>query len=232
MSTADFLADVLALSPDYFHCADAGVTVTGSGVSAWLDQSGAAHTASQGTDAKRPPFVAADATLNGRASLTHNGTAQGLLVAAGLGWPAGTSHHVMMVLNQGSSVAIECLMDTQTGRWLLLNQAPGYLVGASDGTYRTVAANITGPQTVEWRLDDPADLIYCYRNGAALGSAAWPTSRTIGGAVSYGGNYLLNGTYFKGSLACVIGWASLLSAPNVAAVRAAIKSYYGFGVMT
>lgn len=62
--------------------ADLGITVTGSGVSLWADQSGNGRNFAQGTDAQRPPYLASGG-INGKASL--HGTAvsgQGLVCVA------------------------------------------------------------------------------------------------------------------------------------------------------
>lgn len=53
----------LDLSPVFWVRSDLGITVTGSGVSTWADQSGNARDLTQITDAQRPPLVAA--SLNG-----------------------------------------------------------------------------------------------------------------------------------------------------------------------
>src|SRR5690606_25004113 len=49
--------------------ADLGVTVTGSGVSLWEDQSGSGNDFSQSTDASRPPLIASEPGLNGHAAV-------------------------------------------------------------------------------------------------------------------------------------------------------------------
>jgi len=224
-----YLSAIGGLSPDYFYCADVGVTVTGSGASNWDDQSGANHDGTQTIDAKRPPLIANEPTLNNRAALDFLGV-QSLLASGGSGWPAGANHTLVCVLNQGVSANIEFLMDIQSGRLAWSNQAPSYLVGASEGTWRTTGANATGAQTVEWHAVVGAQL-QCFRNGSSLGATSWPNTRTIGGTVVIGANYLHSGNWLKGKLATVIGWASSLSAGQITTMRGAIRDYYGSGVM-
>lgn len=235
MSTADFLAAINALNPTYLYCADVGVTVTGSGVSTWLDQSGNGHTGTQATDAKRPPLNATDASFNDRASADFNG-GQCLTCALSGGWGAGTNHHVFAVWYQDTPTTgtTAFMMDNQSGRlaWSTW-QTPGN-VGAYHGAYMSLGPVVVGRQTLEWEVDDPGNLVSGYRSGVFFGSAAFTLSKTLGGAVAIGSAYTGTTLYMEGRLACLVGWsgAALLSAPNVAAVRAAIKSYYGSGVMT
>ena len=60
--------------------ADAGVTLNGSTVSAWNDQSGAGRNATQGTTAKQPLYVAS--ADNGKPSVLFDGTDDQLLWTA------------------------------------------------------------------------------------------------------------------------------------------------------
>lgn len=52
---------------------DRGITLNGSDVSTWADQSGNGNDLSQGSDSKQPLFNAIDSNFNGRPSLTFDG---------------------------------------------------------------------------------------------------------------------------------------------------------------
>lgn len=70
----------LNLSPAFWGRSDLGVTVTGSGASAWADQSGNARDLTMTTDAQRPPLISAD--LNGHDVLRFVGGTKQLVWAA------------------------------------------------------------------------------------------------------------------------------------------------------
>jgi hypothetical protein len=63
--------------------ADRGITITGSGVSAWADQSGNNRTPIQGTDGNRIPYVAS--AINGLPALNCDASAKYLSVVNSLG---------------------------------------------------------------------------------------------------------------------------------------------------
>jgi hypothetical protein len=62
---------------------DLGITLNGSTVSAWADQSGAGNNATQSNGSQQPTYSASDASYNGRPSLSFtNGSATSLATAA------------------------------------------------------------------------------------------------------------------------------------------------------
>lgn len=74
-----------------WYRADLGVTLNGSTVSAWADQSGTGDSnknATQGTAANQPTFTASDANFNNRPVLTFDGTTDYLKTAV---WSASAS---------------------------------------------------------------------------------------------------------------------------------------------
>lgn len=62
--------------------ADMGVTLNGSTVSAWADQSGNGRNATQGTAANQPTYVTGDPLLGNQASLDFDGTNDTIATAA------------------------------------------------------------------------------------------------------------------------------------------------------
>lgn len=78
----------LSLSPVLWLRADLGVTLNGSNVSAWADQSGTGDSnknATQGTAAKQPLFTAANAALNNKPTIGDaHGSGRAAMLATGV----------------------------------------------------------------------------------------------------------------------------------------------------
>jgi len=62
-----------------WYRADLGITLNGSAVSAWADQSGRGNHLTQSTGANQPTYQSTDADFRGRPSLSFNGTAHRLV---------------------------------------------------------------------------------------------------------------------------------------------------------
>lgn len=153
---------------------DVGVTVTGLGASAWVDQGADGHDAAQGTDASRPPYASN--------ILSPDGAADHMILAAGAGWPAAarTSHSIFALVNpQVAAGTLKHLIDFGGAQRLILSarsQTAGK-IGWFDGTWRELDAPTTGWQILEWHLDATATSGEMIRTGASasvsLGTATY-----------------------------------------------------------
>lgn len=93
--------------------ADLGVTVVGSGVDTWADQSGvgdANQDARQTTDGNRPPYNASDAGYNGQATLSFDGATK--FMATGT-WTTGVAqpYTVFVVGNDSGAVSAQIYVE-------------------------------------------------------------------------------------------------------------------------
>lgn len=150
-----------------WHRADLGVTLNGSRVSAWADQSGNGHTLSQGT-AGQQPLVTAGA-VGGKTALTFApGRQDNLAFAGGFTQGAGASR-VYAVLHSR----------TQSGYSLVVNSSgsgmsvyKGFLgLDNQPTTYQnsvalTHASAITGAHVISWRVGTTVTLGVAIDNGA------------------------------------------------------------------
>jgi hypothetical protein len=114
--------------------------------------------------------------------------------------PAANDYTVVAVFKQAgiSGAASYALIGANSPDSIWSVRAPLTLVGINDGADRVNGAAVNGEQSLEWQLNKAANTADYYRNGAAIGSAAyvnaltWATSKI--GRRADAASWYLNGT--------------------------------------
>lgn len=218
--------------------ADLGITLNGSTVSAWADQSGNALDVSQATAANQPLYVAS--WKNSKPAMTFDATNDVLTRSTGF-FAAGTALTIFAV---GSMTADPDTVDAGSNNtpWWCIQSIAGndacYITrfnGASrfvawtGGSGPTISGNFgisTNPAYLCWATDGnggAANLVF-RANGVAKttsGGLADTTSASLTMLVG-------NGTAFSGkTIGEIIVYASFLTGPQIAAVESYITSFWG-----
>ncbi len=157
--------------------ADLGITVTGAGVSAWVDQSGNANNFSQGTDASRPPYLTNQ--VNGHNAIDFQ-NANEFLVGPALSTIAAVSAVCIWVVcrtdavstNSGTITNNDCVFGDTSGRCgIHFKSAPTVHFCHFDGSFdeASVSHTVAGAYTI-LRARHAGGQIFM-RNGDAAESA-------------------------------------------------------------
>lgn len=185
--------DVPATIPDLvdWHRSDLGITLVGSKVSAWADQSGNGHNLSQGTDANRPTYVSG--VIGGHAVARFGPTA-GDLSLVWTPWAAPSVATVYMVVRMRTSAAYQLavLMTGTKVNALYLeatgNDKPSVFDAAVDRAVWSTALVDTTSYLVKWAWDVSSNpcLYYTQVGGATEVPESVATTGTAGNFSSIG----------------------------------------------
>lgn len=217
-----------------WHRSDMGITLVGSKVSAWADQSGQGHDLTQGTDANRPTLVAA--SLGGRDVIRHGPTASNIYMQWATPWAQSADCTVYAVLryesNGGSTqVFINSNASGPTGPRLFLAETGDkpFIQDGAASTVATVASGIVDgtPVLVRWR--------WGFTPGATMGVRVNNDTEATGSAGSEAlDNWDLMGIAFDlasfdfiGDLAELAIYSREVSVAEDAAFRSYVTSRYG-----
>lgn len=209
---------------------DMGITLNGSNVSGWADQSGAGNNFAQAVGANQPPFNASSANLNSRQSVgPFNGGGNSGLLYSGANTYA-TPHQIFIVTYASSIVAgnkyvwgeggqqADMYLSSAAGSYRFVNNLTDFAVlgaGAGKHILSAVAASNGGTMSV---YDNAITPVNSGVQGATA-STMLSASRSIG---TY--NNDMTGTFnFNGEVAEIIGFSSPLSTSD----RTTLMLYLG-----
>lgn len=120
---------------------DLGVSIVGSGVATWADQSGNARDVTQGTDPNRPGWSASDALFAGLPALTWAG-AQWLDGAA---WNLTQPFTIYVVGQSGSYADWRTFFDCPSGARSAIRAEPANLLATYAGVANVTSSSIASP---------------------------------------------------------------------------------------
>lgn len=163
--------------------ADLGVTLNGSTVSAWADQSGNSRTASQGTGGRQPTYVASVADLGGQPAFLYSAAAQTYLSTAA-GAVVAQPTTLLAVARSGTLAANMIVLDGPVGG------TRRQLAGINASNQHNAFAGATLNSSTTW-ANNAAHIVMVEFNGSS--SAIYRNSATTtiasgnAGAVSFEG---------------------------------------------
>lgn len=230
----DILSRVTSVTINEFLIGDAGVTVTGSGVSTWANQaaSGATGNATQGTDAARPTYNASE--LNSKGVLTFDSSAQTMLFASlDVPAPGTTPSWFCFVLRQSTWTSGDRIYSSSGSTTFSIRQA---------GVSPEISVNngVAGPVNAGAPINTWTRVQVLLNNSTTdyikAGSAAASTGTNTGNGNPTSGTTALgsNGAgagFWGGKMAIVLRTAGEPNAGEKTFIDAWIASYYG-GLVT
>lgn len=211
-----------------------GTTVTGLGVSAWADQSGAGNNASEGTDADRPAFNATGWS-NGLPTVDFdraNTESMGITVASG---STSNDYTCFAVIDQRTPTTnIQMLLSTFGGSadfGPMTPVNPSNDVGILNGAvWKGAAAGdaASGEQYLTWEIDGTNSLLTTYRNGVSLGTDTFTPTNMRYGSTTRVGSYRGGSTThnFNGEVASMFLYERVLTAQELTVVHIYLDSHY------
>lgn len=204
--------------------ADLGITLNGSTVSAWADQSGNGHHVSQATASKQPPVTAS--AINGKPALRGDGGTSSRRLDNGT-YVTGTAHTVFVVYTHDGTAAYNSrAIDFQPGSNRLVGRY-GLEHRAYNGAFLTGPASASGVAVVSTYKQSAAGGVL-YINGTS--AATNVTTVTSSTGISVMGNNSAGAEYMIGFLAEVVIMNVAASDADRQKVERYMGSRYGIAV--
>lgn len=210
---------------------DMGVTLNGSAVSAWADQSSNGNNLTQSTAAKQP--AAAGATLNGVPLLGFNGS-QYLngLTNAGI---VGNAFTVFAVVQPSSTTGTPCIASfgpPSGGREYRLSAGKQDLVAANVADVGQGAAVLSAGGSHVVALTYTGSSLQLWRNGSADGAAVSVTQSFNSGnsGVTVGVHPGLTSDMWNGNIGTVLAFGRVLTASEIGQVDSYLGDKYNIAV--
>lgn len=227
--------------------ADTGVTLNGSTVSAWADQSGYGRNFSQGTSTKQPTYSSSDANFSNKPSISFDGSNDVLNTSANFSPNStGTGISVAIVYRSTDSGTGQILsMDYQVAStagnvcsyegYANTDQYTITHYGNSSGgnaTVKNISATRSNVQRVISTFDASAGSTapqYIYVNGTAGGSyslqaagnrGSWASSPWAVGARPVGNDF------WVGKITCAMVFSRILTADEIATLDSWLQTNF------
>lgn len=212
---------------------------SGASVATWRDKSGTLADTT-GDASANPTF---DVSTNSRPTVrftrTHAAGTPGqhmtipIVSSTASDWTVIAAIDMLETSGTSSGDAItdgRYLLDDQTGRLVItpISGSNKTHVGWYDGTWREIAANVTGLQILSWVLGGDGNG-RVYRNGVLLGSAAY-TQQALSTTPKLGGSYDNGGAFTDARLGFLALWQRALSDTERSPIERSLGAYYGVRV--
>ena len=221
-SGSSFRANTLP-SLTAWYKADAGITLNGSTVSTWADQSGIGDSnrnLAQGTGANQPTFVASDTNLGGRPSLLFTAASSTRLVSGA--WSAAPAQPLTLYMTvRGGTVSNQYMCDGRSGRGLIqMLDASGKAAFYAGSTVSSTISLISTSAVLCSVNNGASSTGYVSHYSAADATGNFGTNAFDGITVGCGFNAA---NFFGGNVAEILVYA----AAHTATERQVVMSYLG-----
>jgi hypothetical protein len=212
--------------------ADLGVTVTGSGVSTWADQSGIGdsnrnHT--QSTDAQRPTVNASDAAYNGKPTLSFAAASSQTLVSGT--WsvaPPSSDFTLVIVGNADNAATTEIFIsDDAAWEWSLFQSTTDILSWFGSAQLNATPITLSAKHVMVMEQNGASSGIYVDSTTVRPESVGNPGSPAVA-VTRLGGQG--GARFLNGKIAEVILYTPRLAAPDLATLLTYIGTRYGITI--
>jgi hypothetical protein len=209
---------------------DSGIAPAGGPVAVWQDQSGAGdpnRDTVQFVTSRQPTWTAADAGYNGQSTLQFASAAAQNLSMVGL-WsvaPVNQPYTLVVVGNDGAVGTQMFLGDQNANNWRITATGGLYAIEVGLNLFSTTADSVT-KKIFYFETNDPMSTIRISEETAeATGPTASGVLPQLDVGARQGGGNPLNGT-----IAEVLAYQGLLSAPNRVKLQTYLSTRYAIAV--
>jgi len=200
--------------------AELGTTVTGAGLSAWLDQGPSGNHAAQATDADRPALSAGTGP-NGLAEVVFDSSNTEDMDLPSLS--VSEDYTAFAVLDINNAIGTDTAI--LGGNSISLNPTRSSEVGTVDSQSNVCGGAVQGDQLLTWRIDG-GTLLQCYRNGGLTGSDAVIDNNTFSGGSVTIGSYQSSMMWLAAGVSQFIVYDHLKTDEELALVHASLMTKF------
>lgn len=209
--------------------ADMGITLNGSDVSYWADQSGNGADAAQATAADQPEYVDDGSGEGGHPYVSFDAGNTESMTGSLASSITSTDYTLIAVLDQAAT-AIGVVLSTEAAK----ASVPGHVarsgmgdLGGYDGAHRVVAGTATGPHVYEWHwTGGGGGTIEVFVDGVSKGTVSPTNARQLGQSYAIGALQWAASWYLTGKLYELILLGISPPADELATLRASLSNRY------